>query len=304
MSQFPINTPDGLYEAVNYLASGPQGLGQNFSGFSAYEDGYLTGNFRAPYSQLTPANLYVPGISLSNAQQLDDRTIKYTFSSTQSTPPFALGNGLTVTGITPSTYNSSSLRDAGSSINQIGVIECTTTYVIVRTVAPIATPLGTYVSGGSINFIVAQNYIDSGYNSTDCNARVTVTGGTDRVFISAQMTQNISYNVISGPSDFRVWVAVNRYVGSANNDPVNPDYHFELDTTVSRKIYTYTGLSGTGTLPELETVFTSILDQPPPGYYWYILEIVLEYPDTGGVEVEVTNDKLGLRSLSAQVVKQ
>jgi hypothetical protein len=37
MAQFPINTTQGIYEAVNYLASGPSGLGQDFAGFSSYQ---------------------------------------------------------------------------------------------------------------------------------------------------------------------------------------------------------------------------------------------------------------------------
>ena len=308
--QFPVQSGNdqAITEALNYLLSGPGGLGQNFAGFSAFTklgatQTYLTGNFRIPFTQLGLANLYVPGIGVSNAEQLDDRTIKYTFSSPQASPPFSLGNGLVITGITPSTYNSEDLRAAGNSINQIGVINCTTTYVIVRTVGAITSPLGTYSSGGSITFYVAANYVDSDYISTDCNGRVTVTGATDRVFISGQLNQSINYNVISGPSDFRVWVAINRYVGSTNSNPTNPDYIFERQATVALKIYTYPALTGTGTI-DLETIFSAVIDQPNKGYYWYILELVLEYPDTGGVEVQVTDDVFGQRSLSAQVVKQ
>jgi hypothetical protein len=304
MSQFPINTEDGLYEAVNYLASGPSGLGQNFAGFSNFRSAYLTGNFRIPFSQLDLANLYVAPISISNAEQLDDRTIKYYFSGAPlAAAPFALGNGLTITGITPSTYNSDDLRDAGSSIVQIGVIECTDSYVIVRTRSSIKIPMGAYVSGGSISYLSTFDEDTSGYISTDCDARVTVTGGSDRVFISAQLTQTISYEVITGPCDLNVWVAINRYVGIINDDPVNPDYIFDLDSRVSRKIYYYTGLTGTGTLPELETIFTTVLDEPPPGYYRYIVEVIFEYP-VGANEIQITSDEFGLRSLSAQVVKE
>jgi hypothetical protein len=302
MSQFPVQDEAGLYEGVNYLLSGPSGLGQNFSGFSDYNDYWITGNFRLPFSQDTEASLYVAPIALSNAEQLDSRTIRYTFAAAQAQPPFSLGNGLTVTGITPSSYNSSSLKAADASINQIGVVECTTTSVTVRTIGPVAV-LAPYVSGGAISYAIAANYIDSAYNSTDCNARVTVTGATDRVFISAQINQLITYDVLSGPSDFRVWVVINRYKGFTNEDPINPDYRFERDATVTRKIYTYPGLSSTGTLPELETVFTTVVDQPVPGYYWYILEVVYEYPNVGGVEVQVLTAETNLRSLSAQVVK-
>lgn len=306
MSKFPVESSDseGMRDAVNYLLSGPGGLGQNFAGFSDYNDYWLTGNFRTPFTQDTNAKLYVSGVSLSNAEQIDSRTIKYTFAGAPlPSAPFSLGNGLNITGITPSAYNSQDLSDAGASIFSIGVVECTDTYVIVRTRAPIEVPLGTYVSGGSANYRLTEQSDDSFYSSTDCNARVIVTLSTDRVFLSAQLTQTISYEVLSGPVDLSVWVAVRRYKGFTNNDPVNPDYLFDPDGTISRKIYTFPGLTGTSTLNELETIFSTVIDQPPPGYYWYILEVLFEYPN-GVLDVQVTEDKLGLRSLSAQVVKQ
>lgn len=311
MSQYPVESNEQLFQAVNYLLSGPGGLGQNFAGFSAFQPldpadyEYLTGNFRIPFVQVGAAELYVAPVNISGAVQLDDRTIQYTFASAQPSPPFSLGNGITITGIVPASFNTSDLADAGFGTNQIGVIECTTTTVTLRTRAPITTPLGTYVSGGTASYRTTENTNNSFYNSTDCNARVTVTGGTDRIFISAQITQTISYEVLSGPADLSVWVAVRRYVGFPNSDPVNPDYTFELDNpgaNISRKIYTFPALSGTGTLPEIETVFSTVIDQPPSGYYWYILEVLFEYPDDG-TDIQVTEDQLGLRSLSAQVVK-
>lgn len=299
-AKYPVDISDqeGIVDAVNYLLSGPAGLGQNFAGFSSYTPAYLTGNFRIPFSQSTPANLYVAPISLSDAEQLDDRTIKYTFSSAQPSAPFSLGNGLTVTGITPSSYNSSDLSAAGTPIVQIGVVECTTTYVIVRTRDPITTPLGTYVSGGSIEYSVMDTY-----NSTDGDVRVTVTGGTDRVFVSAQLDQLISYDVPTGNHDMTVYVAINRYKAFTNNNPVNPDFIFDDRTTIVEKAYEYIGLNNTGTLPLIETVFTGVLDEPDPGYYRYILEV---YFQTFGAttDIYVTQDELRVRSTTAQVVKQ
>lgn len=298
MSKFPIEAGDteGVRDAVNYLLSGPGGLGQDFAGFSSYTPAYLTGNFRIPFSQTAPAELYVAPIALSNAQQLDDRTVKYTFASAQLAPPFSLGNGLTASGITPNTYDSSELRDAGYSTTQIGVIECTTTYVIVRTINPITTPLGTYVSGGSITYSSMDTL-----NSTDCDVRVTVTGGTDRVFISGQLDEVVSYIVPDSTEDLTVYVDITRYKAFANNNPVNPDFIFDEPYTVTEKVYTFTGLTGTGTLPLTETVFTAVVDQPPPGYYRYILEV---YFTSSGAGLQVTEDELILRSISAQVVKQ
>ena len=83
-----------------------------------------------------------------------------------------------------------------------------------------------------------------------------------------------------------------------------PDYIFDNRHRVVEKAYSFPGLSGTGTLPLVETVFASIVDEPDPGYYRYILEVLFEYPEVGGVEVEVLTDLLQQRSVSAQVVKQ
>lgn len=298
MSQYPVENDDtqALTEAVNYLLSGPGGLGQNFSGFSAYQEAYLTGNFRIPFSQSTPAELYVAPIALSNAEQLDDRTIKYTFAAAQASPPFSLGNGLSVTGITPSTYNSASLSAAGIPITQIGVVECTTTFVIVRTRDPITTPLGTYVSGGNISYTSMDTL-----NSTDCDVRVTITGATDRVFISGQLDQIISYEVGGATEDLTVYVDITRYQAFPNNNPTNPDYIFDNAVTVTEKVYEFTGLTGTGTLPLTETVFVTLVDEPDPGYYRYILEVFFE---SSGSNLQVYEDKLILRSISAQVVKE
>jgi hypothetical protein len=298
MSQFPISTDNGITEGVNYLLSGPSGLGQNFAGFASYTPTrYLTGNFRIPFSQATAAALYVTGIGISNAQQLDNRTIKYTFTGAPlAQAPFNLGNYLIIKNVIPATYNSASLKAAGASISQIGVVECTTSYVIVRTVGPIIDALGAYVSGGTI----AYDVMDA-YNSTDCDVRVTVTGATDRVYVGAQLDQKINYEVTSGPADMTVYVAINRYKAFINSDPVNPDYIFEIDGTVVEKAYDYTGLTGVGTLPLIETIFATIVDKPVPAYYRYILEV---YFQTDSGTIYVTQDELRLRSIAAQVVKR
>ena len=365
MPQYPVSDQQGIIDGLNYVLSGPGGLGQNFAGYSAYLDSYLTGNYRAPFTyntyQLTarganaaytievenafyltlgqhvsgkhigtgavitgiknnvvtlsaantgivdsytitfspaaPAATYVAPISINNAQQLDSRTIKYTFTSAQPSPPFALGNGPFVTGITPSTYNSSNLKNAGYSIYQIGVIECTTTYVIVRTVAPISGSLGSYVGGGSINYSSMGSSL-----STDCDARTLVQGGQDRVFISGQLDQTLSYTAV-GTADITVYVDINRYSAWTNADPINPEFYFNFDKTLAEKVYTVTGLTGSGTMDIIETVISGVIDNPSPGFYRYILEVYFEDNSSAGNSIEVTQDRLGLRSISVQVIK-
>lgn len=120
----------------------------------------------------------------------------------------------------------------------------------------------------------------------------------------------------TGTGELTIDVAVNRYRGFINSDPVNPDYLFDLDGNVATKTYVRSGLTGTGTLDLIETVFSTLIDQPTnlntptdPGYigpwtayYWYILEV--KWLSTGANPVYVTSDEFGLRSLSSQVVKQ
>ena len=115
MSQYPIVSETGLFEAVNYLASGPSGLGQNFSGFSAYKPAYLTGTFRAPFTVATtattnPPQWYVAPVSVSNVSLVSPVSSKspnfeWTFSTPQAAPPFAVGQSLIGDGFTPSWYN-------------------------------------------------------------------------------------------------------------------------------------------------------------------------------------------------------
>ena len=100
MSQYPIDSAEGVYEAVNYLASGPSGLGQDFQGFSSYTDGYVTGNFRKPFTYPTQTALYVAPIALSTSEMLDGKTWKFTFASAEATPPFKPGNNIYVDGVT------------------------------------------------------------------------------------------------------------------------------------------------------------------------------------------------------------
>lgn len=306
MAKFPVEVSDkeGIIEGLNYVMSGPSGLGQNFAGFSNYKPYWLTGNFRVPYTKAfwsdeakqevnAPALLYVAPISLATSEMLDGRTWKFTFATVQKTPPFALGNGITVAGVSDDFYN--------DTYGTIGVTKCTTEYVIARTTT--SYPIHGAGTGGTVKLITG-----TGFNSTDCNARVTVTGGSDRVFISAQLDNVLTYLINTTPATLIYTVAVNRYKGFLNNDPINPDYLFDFDETVAQKSYAHAGLSGSGTIPLTESVFTTVLDKPAPGFYWYILEVKFEFnthlvAKKSEQNGQVTSGLVGLRSLSAQVVK-
>jgi hypothetical protein len=236
MAKYPVEISDseGIVDAVNYVLSGPSGLGQNFAGFSASTTGYLTGNFRVPYSQTYPVATYVADVALSTAEMLDGRTFKFTFAATQPNPPFQPGNVIDTFGFANDWYN--------DYWSPIGVVQCTVDYVIVRTTNFFPNP-GPDTSGGFAAFSITS--IDD--ISTDCNARVTVTGPTDRVFINAQLNSIPSY-IAADTSPVEYTVKVNRYRGEINNDPVNPDYVFNLDgdtATVASRLYALGSLDPT-----------------------------------------------------------
>lgn len=294
-AKYPVDIGDdeGIVDAVNYLLSGPSGLGQNFAGFSSFEPKYLTGNFRIPFSQLTLANLYVAPITIDTASMLDDRTVKLEFPSAGLlSAPFSLGNGLFVSGIADPTYDDM-LNDDGV---QIGVVECTATYVIIR--LQVAYPLLSPSTGGTVEFFTTGNF----FNSTDCDSRVTVTGGSDRVFLSGQLDNIINYEVFTAPAILTYTVAIRRYSGFVNEDPTNPDFLFASPVTVVEKAYQFDSLTGIGTLPLQETIFATFIDEPDPGYYRYILEV--KFRNNLGGDMQVTSSEMKLRSISAQVVKQ
>lgn len=288
MPQFPVSDAQGIQDGLNYVLSGPTGTGQNFASFGAGTFGDLTGNFRPPYTILnattTPAvDLYVAPIALSTAEMLDGRTWKYTYTTPLAQPAFQLGQPITVTGVADPTYD--------GTFTAIGVIESTTTYVIARSQESYTVVANS--TGGTVELDTMDTRI-----STDCNAKVTVTSAQDRVVLSAQLNNTIYVDAAALPGSLDYTVEINRYVASPTNDVANPDFRFEYDATVISK--TKTIATTVVQQPEEETLFINFIDQPGPGYYWYILEMT--FTDAGGGQI-VTNSQAALRSFTAQVLK-
>jgi len=314
MATYPIESSDdnGIVDAVNYLLSGPSGLGQNFQGVSAYKPTYLTGFYRKPFTVSSdldppagwtapwPPQWWFSPLTITDAYPIDvdpdtNKTLYFKVEfATQPQPPFQVGQAAYITGISPGFYN--------DYYNQPGVVYCTTDYVIIATQTAYKYPA--YVSGGEIN--TDQSEI---FESTDCNARVYVTGGTDTLFITSQNEFTIDYECFYDTT-FTLEYVVNRYYGFLDTtDPTNPDYKFVLDDrdgrdpVVSSQIQSWDITVGTGTVNSDKLIFTTLLDQGiPKGYYWYIAEIYISSTDTG--DAYPLSVKTGLRSLTAQVIKQ
>jgi len=247
-----------------------------------------------------PTVLYVAPIAISTITWVDARTLKVTFSSAQPSAPFELGTLPTVSGSTA--YNG---IYAGP-----GVVECTTTYVVLQATSDI-TNAGTG-TGGTIkvsNTIQPPAVgVDPGFptsiyfNSTDCQGTASVNGNLDRVFISAQIDNTISYTA-SAASTIEYSVAINRYIGIPAIVVQNTEVQYYYDSTVALQTYQYSVAIGSATLPVEETVFTNIIDKPQNAFYLYRLELLFRViNDTGAAEV--TQSKLGNRSIGIQVVKQ
>lgn len=281
MAQFPIEVDDGqaINEAVNYLLSGPAGLGQNFDGFSAYTPAYLTGTFRAPFTvpiTTTPApSLYQAPISIGNIATLTNppplAIIEVTYTTPQSPVPFQVGDSVTIANATPPYYNDDYSR---------GVIEVSSTGLKLQYDAVNAVPA--YVSGGDIGKNASNTDV-----STDCNGRVTVYGPTDKVFLSAQLNLDFTYDC-STASEWDIRIKIDRYAGFPTTTAGDNDYLFDLDTNgnpvVSEQVTHYSE-STAGSSGNVEYIFTTVLDQPSFGYYWYILDIEFstKNPVLGGV---------------------
>ena len=275
MSQYPIVSNDGILEAVNYLASGPSGLGQNFQGFSDYQPAYLTGNFRQPFTIAStgtnnPPSWFVDPVDVSNITPLnviDGKTANYewTFTTPQPVPPFTPGQTIKGRGFVD---NGTAEFPAGDFFDgaQGYVLTCSTTSVITQFSSSYLVP--TVITYGNLRFNNSETK-----TSTDANARVTVTGPTEQVFISSQLALQSGY-WCDTTSTFNVTVQINRYVGFIDTAGQGAtDYLFSLDKTVSEQTTTFTVEPGEGYVNAGQNIFTTVLDQPSFGYYWYIADV-------------------------------
>ena len=315
MSQYPIEADDSaaIAEGLNYLLSGPSGLGQNFQGVYIRERSYVTGQYRQPFTAptlTTPLSRYfwyvdIPVNAVTPIGGATSRLIKFTFTAAQPQAPFVYGLTVQVSGTTAGG------GDPGFYNDTWKVWDCTTTDVTFVTTDAYTWPA--LVTGGTVgwNYDSTSTYIldpaQANWRDTDCNARVTISNGNnDQVFISGQVVVTANYDSTSPPpGGISMIVAVNRYKGFPTNSATNNDYLFEFDATIAEKVFTDIPAAGPGTIGG-ECNFISILDSPNFGYYWYIIDIAVYSNNAiaGGDLVWKEVILGGGRSFTAQVIKQ
>lgn len=259
MSQFPVEDEAGLYEAINYLLSGPAGLGQNFEGFSTYFPAYIRPANRAPFTiPLTTTqnpNWYVAPIAISNIVALDTNSFQVTYASTQTPAPFTAGDVVSISGVDDSggeTFNGDYTILSGDSSGIVCGTQGAYTWA-------------TYNSGGE----VSRDWTDV-RTSTDCNAFVTVYGPTDQVFISAQLQLDYDWTASTANSEFDLLVQINRYRGFPIQGQPG-QFVFQFDTTITQQRYHQ--VVSTANNDSIESIFSTALDSPGYGFYYYILEV-------------------------------
>jgi len=261
-----------------------------------------TGAVQGPvtFYNLPPSSLYVASINIATIDWIDARTIQVNFTTPPATPPFELGMLPTIAG--SSAYNGIYYGP--------GVVESTESYVILQSSVDIVNA-GQGTSGTikvSCTIQPPTVGVDPGFpsllyfNATDCANLATVNGSQDRVFISAQVDNTITYTATAS-STIEYSVGINRYVGIPALVTTNTELQYFYDATIAVQSYQYSVSAGTATLPVEKTVFTNVIDKPANAFYLYRIDLLFRViNDTGAAEV--TQSKLGNRSIAIQVVKQ
>jgi hypothetical protein len=266
MAQFPVENEPALYEGINYLLSGPAGLGQNFEGFSAYELAYLRPTIRQPFtlpgnSTLQPAiYLQVPISNAAPYGTLPTSQIEVTFATPFANAPFQPGDTFSLTGTNPSFYD-----------DRYRVFSCTASTAVLTTRNGFSYNWPAYVSDGTI----VRDFSNTAL-SGDNNARVTIFGPTDKAFISCQNVFSFDYSVVANTgASMQVVSSVERWVGTPTNasaDPGVEDYLFNFDQTISQETFKFDNITANGT-GNVNSIFTTVIDSPSFGYYWYFNNI-------------------------------
>lgn len=360
MNRYPVSGGDDLSQSLNYLLSGPASSGQNFEGTAEVglpalvrpnqifpeAQTYLTGQQVAPttvnrYTGFPAGTLYYPqwvtlpgGLAITNITPVapTGKLITVDFSTATgvlnaSEAPFCQGQVVTITGVTPSAYDGVyTVVDCGET--DFGALPTTLT---LQAAAPQTWP--TYTSGGALTINSDFTGLQTQIFSLGLAASVNVTGPTDRVFISTQLTAEVySYTKFTTVADYQPTVdfVLLRYraiepttlpdslgpIGSWGIlDPgpapmISDGYRWAYDQTLVSASY---ALDWESLGVEVKTtnigtnIINTIIDSPGLGYFKYVLAARAEN------YIDVANDDYvlvlgahttGVRSITAQTIKR
>jgi hypothetical protein len=306
MAAYPITNPDGsnLIEALNYVASGPAGIGQQLDGFAAYADApYLTGNKQTPFINKNTTVMYSGIADISSIDWIDGYTIKYNYLyGPYPGAIFTPGATLLVQGALPYEYNAPGAYYGSSSYNAT-IVESTDSYVITRSNKFIPN-LGTG-SGGQASVFVTTQAGTGGLGtriSTDLIGNVTVDAGNSLVSVTAQLEiLTNTYAVLWLAPDpmsshtLNYFVELNRYKATNIGTVSNPIYDYAFDTVVSRRrIYITNLTTPTRGIPLTYTITGGTPAVGSAGNYFPVAVETFTPPGVGGVgavvDVDITND--------------
>jgi len=358
MSQYPLDTGSNLVEAVNYLLSGPTSIGQNFEGVSAvgYDAGTSEGLAFVPYqtwytglpyngplsfrtaeeqpgTQDDPADplvtdVYYPlwntlpgGLAITAITPVTatgrDITVTVTLGSltNESQSPWSNGQQVVLTGITPSSF------DGTYTVIDFEPSSATypTTDVTLR--SDTSQTWASYTSGGTLSINDFSLTVDQIF-PTGLQAVVTVTGPTDRVFISSQ-SGSLSVYTYTKFVDIlsftpKIKLQINRYRAiSTTTLPDSVDYQYyqgyewEFDKSIISlsKIIDWDALGTEVKVNDYgDIIYNNVIDSPGQGLYLYAFQIAQEAErdasPSDGAQLIVGTKTTGVRSFTAQVIKR
>jgi hypothetical protein len=360
MSQYPIdNNADNLSEAVNYLLSGPTSLGQNFEGMSAVGVNITFGPGVDDQTKTYLTGMPIPGPDSANTlpatggsyeqpgsvdlENSGTYSVSYPLWNTlpgglpilDIVPVSATGREITVTvdlysgGIInatgqPFVYGQQAVLSGvnPSSFDGTYTVKNSLVTAEVVLVKDIEETWGVYVSDGEVKI----NDIGSdGFQRffTGNQAVVTVTGPTDRVFISSQMNQVgvWTYIDIADPAS-AIFLEINRFravqkttlpdVGSsgiyADTGSAYAGFTWVFDTSIVSVIANVPVSATDIEFTDLGNVFfNNVIDNPGIGTYLYAFQIsgdVVRDTATPDVRLIMGAEQIENRSFTAQAIKR
>jgi len=280
-----------------------------------YADPLLLPDIYYPVWNTLPGGLPITSITPVDPTGRDiEITVTLGSLTNESQGPWANGQQVVITGVTPSTYNKT------YTVVDFNPSSTTVPFDTVTLRSTETVTWSAYTSGGTAainDFTLAK---DQRF-FTGNQAIVAVSGPGERVFITSQSGELIVYTytkfVAIASYDPLIKFQINRYKAVATTtlpDSVDGRYYqgyeWAFDTTlVNLKKPVSWDLLGTQVYanPFTDVIYNNIIDNPNVGLYLYAFQIAQDAerdasPDDGAVLI-VGARTTGVRSFTAQVIK-